>query len=364
MILPHDIYLLFAALLVAGVLVWGVRRVGQRVSPRAERKEPSLEDWVAAFYPDARSSAPVIEVVLEHFASVTNVGPTQLRPNDDLTVAGSLQDEALGHEALGFLLDEVQRDLKERFGIDWQTRTASTTLDAIVRDVLDETRGRRRDACSFDASCQDHCTQPENSNRNQRPECGVDALSELPDDGAALRTAVGIGFATALVTASLVLVSSLFATGGAQDVGACCVWGPIPPCSGFFSGFLVGRKTGPGRLLVQSILANPVLYVAPCFACGTLSAVSRWSAGEDILQAASAFLFLLATSWAGTLVGLHSGSVRSKGTRGVACGACDYDLTGNVSGRCPECGTEIPPAQRAALGITADGSEADGGAGV
>lgn len=25
------------------------------------------------------------------------------------------------------------------------------------------------------------------------------------------------------------------------------------------------------------------------------------------------------------------------------CGACGYDLTGNVSGRCPECGTSCKP---------------------
>jgi hypothetical protein len=27
---------------------------------------------------------------------------------------------------------------------------------------------------------------------------------------------------------------------------------------------------------------------------------------------------------------------------GLSCGNCDYDLTGNVSGICPECGTPIP----------------------
>ncbi|HSW45745.1 MAG TPA: hypothetical protein VLM89_09250 [Phycisphaerae bacterium] len=26
------------------------------------------------------------------------------------------------------------------------------------------------------------------------------------------------------------------------------------------------------------------------------------------------------------------------------CGRCEYDLTGNVSGKCPECGTPIPPS--------------------
>ncbi|RIK69214.1 MAG: hypothetical protein DCC65_00245 [Planctomycetota bacterium] len=33
--------------------------------------------------------------------------------------------------------------------------------------------------------------------------------------------------------------------------------------------------------------------------------------------------------------------------RGVSCTACGYDLTGNVSGRCPECGKEIPAFQDA-----------------
>lgn len=30
--------------------------------------------------------------------------------------------------------------------------------------------------------------------------------------------------------------------------------------------------------------------------------------------------------------------------RGLLCRKCGYDLTGNVSGRCPECGTDIPGA--------------------
>jgi len=31
---------------------------------------------------------------------------------------------------------------------------------------------------------------------------------------------------------------------------------------------------------------------------------------------------------------------------GTLCGACGYDLTGNVSGVCPECGTEIEAAAK------------------
>lgn len=32
--------------------------------------------------------------------------------------------------------------------------------------------------------------------------------------------------------------------------------------------------------------------------------------------------------------------------RGILCMKCGYDLTGNVSGRCPECGTDIPAPSR------------------
>lgn len=34
------------------------------------------------------------------------------------------------------------------------------------------------------------------------------------------------------------------------------------------------------------------------------------------------------------------------------CQACAYDLTGNVSGRCPECGREIPPATQQRIATT------------
>lgn len=29
----------------------------------------------------------------------------------------------------------------------------------------------------------------------------------------------------------------------------------------------------------------------------------------------------------------------------AACGSCGYDLTGNVSGTCPECGARVEPSQ-------------------
>lgn len=35
-------------------------------------------------------------------------------------------------------------------------------------------------------------------------------------------------------------------------------------------------------------------------------------------------------------------SVLPRGPRGVPCQACGYDLTGNATGLCPECGREVP----------------------
>jgi hypothetical protein len=43
------------------------------------------------------------------------------------------------------------------------------------------------------------------------------------------------------------------------------------------------------------------------------------------------------------------------------CRKCGYNLTGNTSGRCPECGTSVPPGTKRTG--DADGPGADGGGG-
>lgn len=45
------------------------------------------------------------------------------------------------------------------------------------------------------------------------------------------------------------------------------------------------------------------------------------------------------------LMGAALDEVRRK-SGDVSCDQCGYDLTGNVSGRCPECGKPVMPAQR------------------
>ena len=51
----------------------------------------------------------------------------------------------------------------------------------------------------------------------------------------------------------------------------------------------------------------------------------------------------LGDSWAGTRVVLRKHAHKPPFHPGpIACERCGYDLTGNVSGQCPECGTAIP----------------------
>jgi len=63
--------------------------------------------------------------------------------------------------------------------------------------------------------------------------------------------------------------------------------------------------------------------------------------------------------WEGPAIGLALGlialRVRSRRLKTGVCAKCGYDLTGNVSGVCPECGTTLvlaPPAASAAVAAT------------
>jgi len=53
------------------------------------------------------------------------------------------------------------------------------------------------------------------------------------------------------------------------------------------------------------------------------------------------FLFLFAI--VGSLL-LHSSGISRKRRDGT-CERCGYNLTGNISGRCPECGRRITPSR-------------------
>tara|TARA_Y100000589_G_scaffold331941_1_gene388063 strand:+ start:261 stop:920 length:660 start_codon:yes stop_codon:yes gene_type:complete len=54
--------------------------------------------------------------------------------------------------------------------------------------------------------------------------------------------------------------------------------------------------------------------------------------------------YRLGDKWANTKVVLRSKRNHLVFTGGLSCEDCQYDLTGNVTGNCPECGRQIPEA--------------------
>lgn len=88
----------------------------------------------------------------------------------------------------------------------------------------------------------------------------------------------------------------------------------------------------------------------------TYSAAFAWH--PDVRPASGHWLFVAVPLWAIMIVGwvpfascvIRSTGRHSRRTVHPTC-HCGYNLTGNVSGRCPECGTEVAPvAVRTAKG--------------
>ena len=83
-----------------------------------------------------------------------------------------------------------------------------------------------------------------------------------------------------------------------------------------------------------------------------ISGVSPWLFESLSLPGdggATPFMVLGTVFYAAVGVGAELGVThwrQSRSRRPEACGNCDYDLTGNESGVCPECGTPIEASER------------------
>ncbi len=149
---------------------------------------------------------------------------------------------------------------------------------------------------------------------------------------------IGIGFALLMVLAfgmELALLDNAF--------NAACAGMPFffasllvfPMIAGGLSGYVVGRAVGASWSLPKAVVATPVSY-------GMLAVfLMRESLGD---WGAPCFIVaIVGSSFLMTLLGVYRGGRVWKVNRVGVCRACGYALTGNVSGRCPECGTKIPP---------------------
>ena len=109
----------------------------------------------------------------------------------------------------------------------------------------------------------------------------------------------------------------------------------------YSSGRLVSRFTSRSGACLKILLATPGLYIVI-----PLSAAQIWDDGTSALGTvlfASAFYVLLPglLTATGFYLSPHGRYLHNLSL----CQRCGYDLRGNVSGACPECGSSIRPGQ-------------------
>jgi hypothetical protein len=103
----------------------------------------------------------------------------------------------------------------------------------------------------------------------------------------------------------------------------------------------VGSKSKLGQ--VQNVIEAMLGIVVGCAFFGAVFAsplwLFEWVSGWN-LKPAVIVAFGGGVTFA---VWLTFSGVRSGPPNGKVCWECEYDLTGNSSGTCPECGWKIPP---------------------
>lgn len=131
---------------------------------------------------------------------------------------------------------------------------------------------------------------------------------------------------------------------------------PSPTRSRFWTTLEDCRQIAAGinTLLSLSLLVLSLVWVGrriqiadACSAVAILSAATSVAGGlmraNDLCTLALAVVFL-----ALSLTIRSAEAMRAKNADPHLCKTCGYNLTGNVSGVCPECGTTVPEEQRAA----------------
>jgi len=146
----------------------------------------------------------------------------------------------------------------------------------------------------------------------------------------AARTFIGVALLGGAALAAGLMAKSPLA---ASPVSGPLLWGVLAAerlalwlCLGLYAGLRTRRLLG-------WTLSGVCLDLAYDVAIGVTLA-DQWLIHAAILAAMFVFVALLHR------VGRRE-SLRARFATGPRCVGCSYDLTGNVSGRCPECGTPV-----------------------
>ncbi len=188
----------------------------------------------------------------------------------------------------------------------------------------------------------------------------MDALKTPKARDAAVRQfaiAATIGFGSAAVvflahTCSFFLLGRVL-QGTVLTLSSGCVLAVLCLVAAYSAGRALARKVDRRLSFLKIVLATPGFFGT--IALFVISLASR-RIDDETLGALLAQCSLILLSAALTASGFYFSPHWRYVKNPHICRACDYDLRGNVSGTCPECGTVICAEQRGGLatGLSAD----------
>ncbi len=124
-----------------------------------------------------------------------------------------------------------------------------------------------------------------------------------------------------------------------------------------------GRRettVGPGHAVGDFALGVTAFFLVAALAYVAIAGVARTVFGPDVGSSGTYVLLALMVGWHSTRSTL---ALRNKQRRDCLnaqrdallrsgrCPTCDYDLTGNVSGKCPECGSPVIAVEEQHAGL-------------
>jgi hypothetical protein len=119
-----------------------------------------------------------------------------------------------------------------------------------------------------------------------------------------------------------------------------CLFPPMLWIASFGTGRILRRVADQARAVTKTCLATPAFYVI-----GLLIVVVATTPSPSSLRDSSFWLEMTiwcVPSWLLTFLGFRRWRAVRDHNGPPNCAKCGYNLTGNISGICPECGTPIP----------------------